>query len=390
MMLQCTLTPVDTWFFREARSHDAVGVGQLDSIFPPPASTVAGALRTLLGDLLGINWQEFKEGQGKHQDLLGDGEHLGAFRLAELRLCVGGEAVYPAPQDLLRHQTLAGQEETTTYHRLSIGDPLRCDLGEVRLPEMQAPAGSKPLDNHYITQKGLNTWLAGGIPDEATLIPQKELLAIEPRLGIGRDNTRGRVKDGLLYQTRHLRSTGEKDWHLEVLIDGLDEMLLSRLPTTSSIRLGGEGREAAVKFALLQPTAPAADLAADDSAQGITLLLTSPARFNPESELSWCLPGFVPVQNSAGLTTHWQGELAGVALKLIAAVLPRPLRLGGWDQKKRQPKPLASLNAPGGLYYCQKLDDSLPSLAEIQAIQAQAYGEATAWGYGRLQVGWWK
>lgn len=390
MTLKCTLTPVDTWFFREARSHDAVGVGQLDSIFPPPASTVAGALRTLLGDLLGVDWQQFQEGKTQHQAMLGDGQNLGAFQLDELRLWVDGQPVYPAPQDLLRHQSLQHQAEVTDYHRLTIGDPLRCDLGYVRLPEMHAPAGSKPLDNHYITEEGLKTWLAGGIPEANTLIAQNELIAIEPRLGIGRDNTTGTVKEGLLYQTRHLRPTGSKNWHLEVLIGGVDETLLSNLPSSSSVRLGGEGREAAVTFEMLEETPPSSDLSACDSAQGITVLLTSPAHFNSGSDLSWCLPGFKPIQNAEGLTTHWAGELAGVELKLIAAVVPRPLRLGGWDQKERRPKPLASLNAPGGLYYCQKPDGSAPSLQEIQAIQSKVYGEETAWGYGRLRVGWWK
>jgi CRISPR-associated protein Cmr3 len=388
MTLKCTLTPVDTWFFREARSHDAVGVGQLNTLFPPPASTVAGALRTLLGDLLGINWQEFKEGQGKHQDLLGDGEHLGSFSLSSLRLFVDGQPVYPAPQDLLRHSNVSEQGGRAEYYRLTIGKPLRCDLGYVRLPEMNAPAGSKPLDNHYITEDGLNTWLAGEVPDASTLIAQSELFVIESRLGIGRDNALATVKEGLLYQTRHLRPTG-RQWHLEALIEGFDEALLNQLPAASSIRLGGEGREAAVTFEAIGPLTLAPKMKACDTAQGMTLLLTSPARFNPETELSWCLPGFQPIQNAEGLTTHWEGQLAGVSLKLLAAVLPRPLRLGGWDQKKRTPKALASLNAPGSIYYCQKLDGTAPSLQEATAIQAQALGEDTAWGYGRLRVGWW-
>lgn len=32
---QWLFQPVDTWFFREARAHDAVGAGQLASQFPP-------------------------------------------------------------------------------------------------------------------------------------------------------------------------------------------------------------------------------------------------------------------------------------------------------------------------------------------------------------------
>ena len=55
--LNITLTAYDTWFFRESRPHDAVGASELSSLFPPPIRTLAGALRTLIGDQLAINWQ---------------------------------------------------------------------------------------------------------------------------------------------------------------------------------------------------------------------------------------------------------------------------------------------------------------------------------------------
>lgn len=31
-----TLTPVDSWYFRESRPHGAAGGDRLESLFPPP------------------------------------------------------------------------------------------------------------------------------------------------------------------------------------------------------------------------------------------------------------------------------------------------------------------------------------------------------------------
>ena len=43
----------DSWFFRESRPFDSIGGAQLASHFPPPSRTLAGAVRTSIGDFCG-------------------------------------------------------------------------------------------------------------------------------------------------------------------------------------------------------------------------------------------------------------------------------------------------------------------------------------------------
>ena len=43
--------PLDTWFFREARPFGAATGGELSSVFPPPAHTVAADLELLNGQV---------------------------------------------------------------------------------------------------------------------------------------------------------------------------------------------------------------------------------------------------------------------------------------------------------------------------------------------------
>jgi Uncharacterized protein predicted to be involved in DNA repair (RAMP superfamily) len=389
--LRWSLTPVDSWFFREARSHDAVGVGQLNSVFPPPATTLAGAIRTAMGDHLGVDWHAFNADKGQHHALLGDGNNLGLLNIQAIQLTVDGKPVYPAPQDLLQ------ESESKKLHRLRIGQPMRCDLGEVAMPEMDAPPGSKPLENYWITEEGLQRWLTGGLPGTDQLIAQSELITSEARLGIGRDNVAGTVKEGLLYQTRHLRTTGNKTFSIDVYLQGISDELADSLPGQTSLRLGGEGREAAVNIGkkATQPAPKLPDAATCKKARGVLFYLASPANFNLDSaganSPSWCLPDFEAIKNEQGETTHWQGELAGIGLKIISCVLPRAERLGGWDQKLKKPKPLISLASAGSLYYCELLNPKEQQLTPqlLQHLQQNPIGGDTSLGYGRLLAGLW-
>ncbi len=56
---QWCFEPLDTWFFRESRPFGTVGGSELTSLFPPPARTVAGAIRTLIGENANINWNNY-------------------------------------------------------------------------------------------------------------------------------------------------------------------------------------------------------------------------------------------------------------------------------------------------------------------------------------------
>ena len=55
-MEQWVFSASDSWFFKEARPMETVGASRLDSLFPPPAKTVIGAIRTSIGDALGVDW----------------------------------------------------------------------------------------------------------------------------------------------------------------------------------------------------------------------------------------------------------------------------------------------------------------------------------------------
>ncbi|SDX45494.1 CRISPR-associated protein Cmr3 [Allochromatium warmingii] len=212
---QWRFDPLDTWFFREARGFETSGHNELSSLFPPPARTVAGAMRTLIGEQRGVDWSDFLE-NAAYADLralIGDGDSLGQLKLTGPYPIWHNERLYPVPLHVL------GKDRS--YRFLEPGDPVRCDLGTVRLPRIQNAGqnpllGAKPFETAWLTATNLQQVLAGQPPTE--IIETQHLYREEPRLGIARDNARRTGRDGLLYQTRHLRPLPELAIGAEMLI----------------------------------------------------------------------------------------------------------------------------------------------------------------------------
>src|SRR5688572_23968697 len=95
--------PCDTWVFRETRPMDAVGGAELSSSFPPPAATVAGALRAHLGESLNIPWDRNpKRGRvmkrnREWRETRYRADELGRMHMQGPYVSYGGRRWFPAP-----------------------------------------------------------------------------------------------------------------------------------------------------------------------------------------------------------------------------------------------------------------------------------------------------
>ncbi len=396
---------LDSWFFRESRPHGSMGDSELGSVYPPPPRTVAGAVRFLMGETIGIDWAAFGRGDGTRHRLgrgldlrreigLGDDLgrlRLGAGRLARLKAGDAPEHLFPAPGCLVARRRPAGPPE---LYRLRIGDAAECDLGRVRLPVVDQP-GARPLKGVWLTRDGLSAALQGSIPEPEQLVESEVLFREEPRLGIGRENSRRTAKQGLLYQCRHIRPA--ENLVLEVSVTGADHRLLElartyqrgteQRPSAGSsasrfVRFGGEGRLAAITIRDGEPPLPAAP-SPGPGTQGLILCLLTAADLGD----SWLPPGFEP-RDHAGITI-WHGELSGIPLALHSAALGKPVREGGWDLARRSPRPVQSLMPAGSAWYCTVRNET-PLSTAITELHGIHIGEGTALGRGQLAVGLWQ
>jgi len=384
--LTLRLEAFDTWFFRESRPHDAAGATELGSLFPPPIRTLAGAIRTYMGDAMGIDWQTLTC-SGSNFDFeqqLGNAEHLGQLQLQGAWIIYDGQRLYPVPAYLMK--------KDDSLERLEIGNAVRCDLGTVRLPQMPKDCvGYKNLEQHWLTGAGIRLCLEGKLPDVLTskseefknklapgqhIVSLDELLGYEPRLGIARDNQSRAVEKGKLYQTQHIRL--KEAVQIEINAKHLSPELISTMDNSETIRLGGEGRMASVHASHESEAFPFSLI---KKSQFCVHFIT-PADFGrhmfPES--------FEHIEVEG--ENVWRGELNGIQFDIVAAVIGKAHREGGWDMKNHQPRAVKSYTPAGSIWFC-RLTDAEDSKQLNDVLHNQCIGLETALGRGHILLGQW-
>ena len=363
----------DTLFFRESRPMEAMGEAQ--SVFPPPVRTLAGALRTLIGEHFEVKWHEFNQKKGEHPlaAYIGHGESLGNLCFQGAWLAYNGERLYPAPLHLMK-------KEEQLFHLELAKKTTWCDLGRYvrlpKLPEPQSPEpkddpkGGKPLENTWLTREGLEAVLNDGTPTKEQTKTAKELFEQESRIGIARDNATRSVQKGLLYQTQHIRPKAELSIELDV--SGLP----NNMPSNAIVRLGGEGRTASLSIKQADNTFPQVDI----NSKKIALYLLTPLYASP------CL-GLKRQQCTEQKTTLWKGKLKGIDLTLHGAITGKVQRVGGWDMAADKPRPVKSLVPAGSVFFCSVDNGDIQSA--IKALHNKHIGEFTEYGDGHIAVGVW-
>ncbi len=384
-----TFEPLDSLFFRDGRPFNQDDPNQADttSLFPPYPPTVVGALRAAMARALG--WNGRKEGEVWPEEALGTGTDwqdeentsLGPLGFSGPFLMKGNELLLPAPLHLLRRKTQKGDEgprapEPGTdgrcgkcrsvpreYVLLQPGAPLRCDLGEVRLPE--APEGDdwKPAEGWWVTRAGMERILAGKLPDATDVFCPACLWKTEPRIGIERDDKshtvqrheNGGTGRGGLFASRHVRlSPGVR---LVMAVRSVPEMIAL---DGAIIPLGGEGRAAAVAE-LEKPPVWLENVGAGGDAGGkcIAVFIT------PADLAAWPRPG---------------ESVDGLPGRVASAAIGKAVRIGGWDGLARGPIPLRACLPAGSVLFLEECDSR---------ISARSIGRAREWGFGRVLIGRW-
>lgn len=361
----------DTLFFRESRPMESMG--ELQSVFPPSAQTLAGAVRTFIGDSSGIDWNNF----GKDHELtqtIGFGDDLGALRFQGAWLADNGERLYPAPLILMK------KEEN--LYRLTLGEKgIWCDLGKkIRLPELPEKAiGSKPLEKTWLTTSGLKAVLNGELPDKNSIKTADQLFTHESRLGIARQNSTRTVIKGMLYQTEHIRP--KQSLSIEIDAAGLPD----DLPDSAIIRLGGEGRSASLSVQQKAIPLPKSSETPNSTLQGLLLYLLTPLKHAQTGNEWQPLPGFKKQETDN--ETLWTGELNGIDLCLHSAITGKASRDGGWDLVKHQPRTANSLIPAGSVFFCTATNGD--HQAAIKALHNTQIGNNHEYGLGHIATGNW-
>lgn len=320
----CFIEPLDVLFFRGNQLFGEPG-SYGEALMPPWPSVAAGALRTRILAADRIDMAAFAAGQVPHPQL-GTPQAPGSFVLQAFgvaRKPEGGdvELLMPLPADLVVQgkEGAAGPAAASVLplRPVALHGALASSSPLPLLPVLaQGNDRAKPASGWWLNGKGWRNYLQGQPITPADLVHTSTLWSYDERVGVGLDGDTRSAADGKLFTTRAIAM--KEGVGFAVAVAGAD------LPTSGSLRLGGDGRAAAVHASPIAWSAP--DLAAISAAGCCRIVLTSPGIF----EGGWRLPGMAS-DNTL--------QLPGLRARVAAAAVSRADTVSGWDWPPASPSP---------------------------------------------------
>lgn len=376
------IEPVDAWFFRDGRpSNRGEDQSDLESEFPPNASTVVGGLRAAFARSHGWNGRGSWRNQLKDNvnDVLGDGfDDLGQLSFLGPLLMRHDGLLWPMP----RH--VAGQMVEDHFQPTLLlapsSEPVATDLGLLHLPTL--PSDWKVRQSHvsglndqqkgrppesrsdvWVTTSGMSKILSGRVPDRDDCLRSKDLFEHESRIGIHRSGRDSQFQNGSddreespsMYSPRYVRL--KPNVALAMAIRGMPD----GWSVPPLLPLGGESRLAGVETLKITPVFPEATPTTNHS----IVISVTPARFDHQ----WWGAG--PGDDASKLCPTLSGSI-------VATALERPLRIGGWDSVKGQPRPLTPFAPAGTVWWMNPEASSQCGFLQIGNTQHTKYGNGVA------------
>jgi CRISPR-associated protein Cmr3 len=414
------IEPFDVLMFRDSKPFSAGESFRARSVFPPTPYPFIGAFRSqILAEILpnmGADFAAFADALRSSHSLnlsdlisvIGTSDDYGQLSFqgpfpALLTKDNFGHLYFPVPYDL-----------GTTSRLSPIGASLlnyetNSCVHDHRAPQIWSRKTlGKPPQEAFLTDRGLIRYLKGEMPTDGEM--SRALAQREERAGIALDSATRTAKQGLFYITEMLRlGSGYPDGEIgfALNIQGLTAFRDSgdirlqpfSLPKSAPIRLGGEGRAASYQVVDADPLSSlkncGEEIAREIDEKGqFKLYLASPAVF---------AGGWLPdCLKQDGVEDDWKlqlGDNQSIQVGLTAAVMGKPLPIGGWDLASRAPKPMLKA-IPAGSTYCFKiignskgvgnrLIKAFHGTCQLQSLADESYSQLGQAGFGLTFVGLW-
>lgn len=386
-MVALLLRPVDTFFFRDHRPLSLGEDTKATGMFPPRPGTVYGALRSAYIHYHS-DFHTFSEG---HDPLLkqwmGMPNEPGDFSLRAVWLWDGEGAVLPAPLDVQVVEKEAKNEGVTE------------EAHPLLLQQKEAPSFASdrtswrlygPLEQKSASAMG--TYVNEAVWKEHLILqgsfPVRRMghwLVQEPKVGIARNEQTKRAADGMLYRMPMLRFPERDGLKRSGLL-----VLCEEAPSFEGIRfvqLGGEARPWHVAVIQQEETFISAEeerrIAEQIKRTGIgRIVLLTPAIWKK---------GRYPA--CYDLQTGMLHLADGLRVKLLTAVLGRPLVVGGWDIVRNRPKERQHAVPAGSVLVVEvPQEDAERFVSQVNrmkwtdALTHEGYGYVVCGAYGEASL----
>ena len=377
--MEVRIEPLDVWLFRDGRPFRAGEDHLAESLFPPSAFTLQGAIRTKYLVDSGVDIQEYVK-YGKEGKLhpaakeIGFGEDFGKLRvegpLVIRRTEDGWERLIPMPADVVRLKnsgTLARLQPRNEFQQE--GHPIKTNLPDRLLPLWAGTEKPVTEAGGWLPERAWRSYLEGQTPSKDAVVSDEEIFVRENRLGIAIQSQTHTAQTGMLYQVRFVRL--RPNYALWAKVEGIS------LRAEGFLRFGGEARAARVQ----KMEKPLSDLQAAKDREAILksgrfrVILVTPA---------WFSGGWQPKNGD------WS-EIFGAPVKLLAVALPRPLLFGGFDVARGVPRPIRRFVPPGAVYFFET-KEAIKADFSFTETPPEVETEGGDWrqiGLGMTLVGRW-
>ncbi|MEW6309280.1 MAG: type III-B CRISPR module-associated protein Cmr3 [Bacillota bacterium] len=386
MIAAVRISPRDPLIARDGRPFSPGGSNRVRCLDWPYPSTMAGAMRTLLGN------RSAPARNGRFDEAL-----ISRLKRVEVGgpfFSYQGQLFWQAPRDLLP----VGDDDGIRARPLRpqpCASGAGCNLPHAELWPIGVNTGAKPtLAPAFWSSERLADWLAEdsaaglALPSlDGASVGQKAAqegylshLPKETRVHVGIDHYSGTAQEGLLYQTEGL-VFGE-DAALMLRVEVSDVELAAQLAGLRCLAtLGGERRLA--EFMAVDGidwSMPRSVSQALAGARAVRMLLATPALFDQ----GW-LPGWVEPSSMRGTPPG----MPGLWLRLRGATLERWRPISGWDLHARGPKAGRRLAPAGSVYFFEVEQGDPAALAELWLKSISDNPQDCCDGFGLVMWGRW-
>lgn len=375
------IEPLDVLFLRGNKLFGDPG-SHGESLVPPWPSVAAGALRSRMLADEHIDLAAFARGEVNHPTL-GTPTKPGSFAITAFHLArrfADGrvELLIAPPADLVIGESDGKVSSVRSLQPTVLASGLQASSNLPLLPVLAEEQRSKPAGGYWLTQAGWEQYLKGEKPASDDLLKASQIWAIDHRVGVGLDAHTRRAADGKLFSVQAVSMVQCQHASAGFDVGFVAAVSGASLPNNGMLRLGGDGRAAA-----LHPCdahLPTADHAAIAAARRCRIVLATPGVFAD----GWRLPG---------VDAQGRFALGGVRGRLVCAAVPRFETVSGWDLARHQPKPARRVAPAGSVYWLDELDATPEALRKLVAtgLWSEPCEDAhrRAEGFNRLALACW-
>ncbi|MBC7248562.1 MAG: type III-B CRISPR module-associated protein Cmr3 [Actinobacteria bacterium] len=363
------ITPFDPLFFRDGKPFTMGDEAMAGSVFPPPPSTVYGALRSAY---IAYNGGLERFAAGEMKEAVGTPEEPGSFALKGVFLRMGEETLLPAPLDLGREKDPNDPNRKNLLLRLEPAPkkslpcllPPNRDMELMLLP--QSGSLMKDSSGYFISLSSFREYLKCAASDYHGY-PLHDVVMQEPKLGIKRDAATHASQEGFLYRVNmHRLGFRNRDGSITSSSFLVDCEGANDYPDGFFVRLGGDGKPCTVRKlnGVEQPRSSKQESNDIKSrikqSKRFKLYLATHAIFKN----GWLPSLFLGRGERGAIELVDRGERgkiepAGLRLRLLYAGIGKPLHIGGWDVHRNVPKPMRRAVPAGSVYYFEILEGDI-------------------------------